>query len=208
MDTQNSIFGWIVGAVVVVFIIAGIWWFVQANPATPNGMATTTPNGAATTTGTGANEAPSASTEVRTSTTVNGVIASLANSSRFASLYTSSGVSNSVTGTGPFTVFVPADSAFANLSPDTLTNMSATERQRLVQYHIVVGKMLDFDAVSAGNHTALSKDALNFNVNPQNKVAYVGSGYVITQYRASNGIVYVISAVLVPPQTEGGSITP
>ena len=56
--------------------------------------------------------------------------------------------------------------------------------------------------------------ACDFQVPPQTKLAYVNSGYTITQYKASNGIVYVISAVLVPPQTPNpttgstGTITP
>jgi uncharacterized surface protein with fasciclin (FAS1) repeats len=213
MDNQSNIFGWVVGAIVVVLIIAGIWWFVQANPAAnTNGNATTTPQVATTTTGTTGTPVATA-TEVRTSSTVNAVVASLAGSSRFASLYSSTGVSASVTGKGPYTVFVPTDAAFANLT-DAISTMTAAEKKRLVQYAVVSGKMLDIDAVNSGTHTALSKDPLNFQVQPQTKLAYVNSGYTITQYKASNGIVYVISAVLVPPQTPDsqtgstGTITP
>lgn len=215
MNEQSNVFGWVVGAIVVVIIILGLWWIVQSGTNAPaGGTATTTPP-AATSTGTGATGGAQAVTsEVRTGSTVNAVIASLSTASRFASLYTSTGVSASATGKGPYTVFVPSDSAFANLSPGTLANMTAAQQKRLVQNHVVSGKMLDLDAVSSGNHTSLSKDALNFNVQPQTKIAYVGSGYVLTQYRASNGIVYVISAVLVPPQTPDsatgstGTITP
>lgn len=198
MDNQNNIFGWVVGGIIVLLIIAGLWWFVQANPAT-NGTATTTPQ-VATTTGQGSLPAPT-SVEVRTSATVSGVIASLSGSSRFASLYTSTGVAASVAGKGPYTVFVPADGAFANLPDDTISDMTAAARKRMVQYHVVAGKMLDLDAVSSGTYTALSKDVLNFQVHPQTKLAYVNSGYTTKQYKASNGIVYVISAVLIPPQT-------
>lgn len=204
MDTQNNIFGWVVSVLVVAVIIAGIWWFVTMNPAMSddNTNATTTPQ-VATTTQT--NTPPAVGSEVRTSSTVAGVIASLSNASRFVALYNSTGVAASVTGKGPFTVFIPTNGAYDSLSPGTLAGMTAAQKKRLVQYHVVVGKMLDLDAVSSGTHTALSKDKLNFNVNMQSKVAFVNSGYAITQYKASNGIVYVISAVLVPPQTPDAS---
>ncbi len=187
------------GIIVVLLIIGGIWWFANSTTTPGEGTATTTPTTTTTTSGTGSPVATA--TEVRTSATVNGVIASLAGSSRFAALYTSTGVNATVTGKGPFTVFVPADTAYADLTPATLSSMTAAQKKRLVQYHVVVGKMLDLDAVSSGTYMALSKDALNFQVNAQTKLAYVNSGYTIRQYKASNGIVYVISAVLVPPQT-------
>ena len=205
MENQSNVFGWVVGAIVVVLIIVGIWWFAQSTPAANTDTNATTT--AQTTTGQGA--PVTTAQEVRTTSTVNGVIASLANAGRFAALYSSTGVSASVTGKGPYTVFVPTDGAFANIT-DKVSTMTAAEKKRLVQYAVVSGKMLDLDAVNSGNYAALSKDMLNFQVNPQTKLAYVNSGYAITQYKASNGIVYVISAVLVPPQdaSVNGNTTP
>ncbi len=213
---NNNTLNWVIGAIVIVLIILGIWWYMQANPATTNdGTATTTPQVATTTGtgGTGGNATPVTS-EIRTSATVNGVISSLSGVGTFASLYSSTGVSASVTGKGPYTVFVPTDAAIAALAPGSITNLTAAQKKRLVQNHVVSGKMLDLDAVSSGVHTSLSKDTLNFQVQPQTKIAYVGSGYAIKQYKASNGMVYVITAVLTPPQTPDpdtgstGSITP
>lgn len=197
-NNQSNVFGWVVGIIVVVLIVLGLWWFLQSGQqAAPaeNGNATTTTQVATTTQETGGAQAVSSETRA---STVNAIVASLPNASRFASLYSSTGVSASVTGKGPYTVFVPTDSALAAAN---LSGMTAAQQKRLVQYHVVSGKMLDLDAVSTGNHQALSKDPLNFQVQPQTKIAYVNSGYAITQYKASNGIVYVISAVLIPPQT-------
>ena len=193
MDNQNNVFGWVVGVIIIVLIIAGIWWWASANP-TAYDMATTTPTGITDQAATDA--APPVSTEVRTSSTVNALVSSLTGASRFASLYASTGVSASVTGKGPFTVFVPTDAAMAAAN---LSGMTSAQLKRFVQYHIVQGKMLDLDAVSSGKYVSLSKDVLNFNVQPQTKIAYVGSGYAITQYKASNGIVYVINTALLPP---------
>jgi uncharacterized surface protein with fasciclin (FAS1) repeats len=200
MDNTNNTFGWVAGIVIVILIILGIWWFMQANPAgNTNGTATTTPQ-AATSTNTGTNATP-VSTETRSSATVNAVVASLTGVSTFQAMYVSTGVSASVTGKGPYTVFVPTDAAMGALPAGTIRNLTAAQQKRLVQNHVIVGKMLDLDAVSSGTYTSLSKDTLNFNVQPQTKIAYVGSGYAIKQIKASNGMVYVITAVLTPPQT-------
>lgn len=212
MESQNTVFAWAVGIVVVIIIIAGLWWLVGGGAAGTSGNATTTSQ-VATTTGQGTPTPVATATEVRTNSTVSAVVASLSGSSKFSALYSSTGVAASVTGKGPFTVFVPTDAAFNNLT-ETISSLTSTEKKRLVQYAVVSGKMLDLDAVSSGMHVALSKDELNFQVNPQTKLAYVNSGYTITQYKASNGIVYVISAVLVPPQIPNsqtgatGTITP
>ncbi len=199
-NQNNSIFAWVAGVIVVALIVFGLWWLFQSPSTTTGDTATTTPQVATTTVETTPTPVATA-TEVRTSSTVDAIVASLTNATKFAALYSSTGVSASITGKGPYTVFVPTDSAFANLSPGTLSGMTAAQTKRLVQYHVVSGKILDLDAVSSGHYTALSKDMLNFNVQSQTKLAYVNSGYTITQYKASNGIVYVISAVLVPPQT-------
>lgn len=136
---------------------------------------------------------------------VRGVASRLSGTRTFTSLLDSTGVGASLSGAGPYTVFVPSDTAFGQMGSNFLSLMSATQKKRLAQYHVIAGKALDLDAVSSGNHAALSKDLLNFNVKLESMVAYVNSGYSISQHKASNGIVYVISSVLVPPQTANSS---
>lgn len=199
MDTNNTR-GWIIGIVAAVVIIGGIWWYVSANPnpattATTNEMASTT---MATSTPGGA--APVV-TEARTSSTVAQVVASLSGSSNFYSLMASTGVVASLTGKGPYTIFIPTNAAYASLTPGTISAMTAAQKKRLAQYAVVTGKRLDIDAVSSGHYVALSKDPINFQVNLQTGTVLVNSGLVLYQYKASNGIVYVMNAVLVPPQT-------
>lgn len=133
-------------------------------------------------------------------TTVRGVVSRLAGARVFAGLMESTGVGATLASGGPYTVFVPSDKAFSQMPAGFLSGLASAAKKRLVQYHVVAGKSLDLDAVSSGNHEALSKDMLNFNVNLDSMVAYVNSGVSISQHKASNGIVYVVSAVLVPPQ--------
>jgi len=135
---------------------------------------------------------------VQTSTgTVAAVVANVSNGETFASYLASTGVGATLTGKGPYTVFVSTDGAFSRLAPGTISSMTAAQKKRMVQYHVVAGKLLDVDAINNGQIQALSRDTLNFNVDG-NKV-YVNSGYVLQAYKASNGMVYVINAVLLPP---------
>ncbi|MEK7108825.1 MAG: fasciclin domain-containing protein [Patescibacteria group bacterium] len=202
MDNNNT-WGWVAGTVVVILVILGIWWYVSANPAPAGGTATTTPE-VATTTGTGAGGV-AVSKEIRTSSTVAQVVASLSGSSNFQSLLVSTGAVASLTGKGPYTLFIPTNAAYASLTPGTIAKMTAAQKLRLAQYAIVTGKRLDIDAVSSGRYTALSKDPINFQVNLEDGSVLVNSGTVLRQYKASNGIVYVMDAVLVPPQTGGAT---
>lgn len=196
MDESKSTWGWIVGLIVIVLVVAGLWWYFGGTVPGQSGTATTTPNGAATTT-----QNSRVTSETRSGSSVAAVVASLGDGSTFNSLFVNTGVAASLTGRGPYTVFVPVNNAFNNVTQGTISGISTAEKKRLVQYHVVSGKMLDVDAVSSGRHTALSKDEINFNVVLDQGTAFVNSGLVIKQYKASNGIVYLIGAVLVPPVT-------
>ena len=156
---------------------------------------------AATVTTTGSAETSGAGqVQIETSTqNVGAVVAGIANGGTFASYLSRTGVGATLVGRGPYTVFVATDGAFSRLAPGTIAHMSAAELKRMVQYHIVAGKKLDVDAVNSGQVQALSKDTLNFNVDTKNGAVYVNSGYVLHAYKATNGIVYVINSVLLPP---------
>lgn len=185
---------WAIGVIVVVAILFGLWWLMGVqNPAPATGgseNATTTPT-------TETSGAGSIVTQNSKGTVAN-VIADLQYGGRYAQLLSQTGVSATLNGKGPYTVFVATDGAYGRLVPGTVNSLSAAELKRLVQYSIISGKKLDVDAVNSGQIQALSGDTLNFIVNDDHKV-YVNSGYVLSAYNASNGIVYVINAVLIPP---------
>lgn len=132
-------------------------------------------------------------------TDVASVASRVPGSSRFNALFKSTGVSTSLKGAGPYTVFVPTDEALALMSTAGELNLSSAELKRLIQYHVVAGKKLDVDAVHSGQIQALSKDTLNFQVDTAKSAVYINSAYVLETYQAKNGIVYLISSALVPP---------
>lgn len=134
----------------------------------------------------------------RASSNIVGVAESIEGASRFGALLSSTGVATQIRGAGPYTIFVPRDSAFAKLPSGTISGMTAAELKRFVQYQVVSGRAVDVDAQIAGAVTALSGDALNFN--NANNIPMVGSAIIVAQYRASNGIVYLVDSVNLPPQ--------
>jgi uncharacterized surface protein with fasciclin (FAS1) repeats len=90
---------------------------------------------------------------------------------RFNQLLSQTGVINSISGKGPYTVFVASDGAFSRLPPGTINNMSATQLKRTMQYHVVSGKALDVDAIESGQIQALSRDMINFQVDTTKRLS-------------------------------------
>jgi uncharacterized surface protein with fasciclin (FAS1) repeats len=200
MNDSSNTGAWIVGGLIVLALIGfGIWWWGSDRDLTDaenaNQPATTTTQGQSPQGGQG-----QIAREDRTNTDIASIVASIPEASNFAALFASTGASASLSQSGTYTVFVPTNGAFANLTAGTLTNMTATQKRRLVEYHMVSGRAIDTNAVDTGKITAVSKDELNFEIRDTDNAAMVNSAFVIKQYRAKNGIVYLVSSVLVPPE--------
>ncbi len=197
MHTQKTV--WIVGgaAAALIIIIAFLWWGGGAGTGR-YGPSSNTSTAASSTPGTVAAPVSIAPASAKT---VAAIVASLPDAALFQSLYASAGGAALLTGAGPYTVFVPTDGAFAYLPPGELSNLTAAEKTRLVEYHIVPHRALDLSAVSSGTIPALSGDMLNFSVDLADQTVQVDSGWAIQEFKAKNGVVYTISAVLLPPST-------
>jgi uncharacterized surface protein with fasciclin (FAS1) repeats len=105
-------------------------------------------------------------------------------------------------GPGPFTVFAPTDEAFAKLPAGTLDNLLKPENKdmlkRVLTYHVVPGKVMATDVVKMGSAKAVSGDTLPIKVSGSNVT--LGKARVVkTDIPASNGVIHVIDAVLLPP---------
>jgi uncharacterized surface protein with fasciclin (FAS1) repeats len=190
MNQNKGVWVWVVVIVVVILIVLGLWW-VSANQSinSATNMATST---TATTTSNG----PAVTN--RASDSVKAIVASLSGVSEYQSLLSSTGVGASLSASGKYTVFVPLDSAFSNVTKGTISKMTAAQLKRLVQYSIVSGREVQVGTQTLGVIQALSGDPLNFS--DTNNIPTVNSAIVVAEYKGSNGIVYVINNVLIPPQ--------
>src|SRR3990167_1072859 len=183
---------WLGGLALLIVAVLGLWWFSASRSPSIAGV----DNATTSTSGSGS----SVSKTDRSSSDVVSIAQSISGASTFGGWLSSSGVSAQITGKGPYTIFVPTDAAVAKLKAGTFTNLSAAGKKRFVQYHIVKGRAIDVDAQISGTILALSGVDLNFD--NTNNIAMVNSGIIIAQYKGSNGMVYVINTVLVPPEKD------
>jgi transforming growth factor-beta-induced protein len=109
-----------------------------------------------------------------------------------------------------FTVFAPTDAAFAVLGEDTLNALLADPDtlSDILLYHVLGGSAVD--AVTAlsltgteitmanGDNAALARDGTQLTI--------AGANIIVTDIAATNGVVHVIDAVILPPSEELGSI--
>jgi len=104
-------------------------------------------------------------------------------------------------GDGPFTVFAPTDEAFAKLPAGTLENLLRPENkaklQRILTYHVVPGKVMAADVVKLDSAKAVSGDTMMIAL--KNGGVTVDEARVVkTDIAASNGVIHVIDAVILP----------
>lgn len=116
-------------------------------------------------------------------------------------------LTSTLKGTGPFTVFAPTDAAFAKLPAGTLDTLLKPENkaqlQGVLKYHVVSGTVKAADVTKLvaakplfGKDFLISTEGgkVTLTDGSNNKIAVTQTDIV-----ASNGVIHVIDAVLLPP---------
>ncbi len=102
---------------------------------------------------------------------------------------------------GPFTVFAPINAAFDKLPAGTVESLLKPESKdalrNILEYHVFVGVIKE-EQVKDGM-TLNQVNLENITLNKQGDKITVNGSNVLGVVKASNGIVYVIDAVLTPP---------
>lgn len=105
---------------------------------------------------------------------------------------------------GPYTVFAPTDEAFSALPAGTVENLLKPENQEQLQavllYHVVSGKIMAAD-IGSGAQPATLQGATIDVVGSSAGVTVNGANVVAADVAASNGVIHVIDAVILPPAT-------
>lgn len=103
---------------------------------------------------------------------------------------------------GPFTVFAPTDAAFAKLPAGTVENLIKPEQksalQNILQYHVMTSALKSTFFKDGMTMGMVNGDNISFQVK-DGKVMINNSATIVGSVPASNGIVHVIDAVLLPP---------
>ena len=109
------------------------------------------------------------------------------------------GLVETLKGEGPFTVFAPTDAAFAKVPTDTLNALLADKAAlaNVLTYHVVAGKVMAADVVKLTSAVTVQGQAVSIEVK-DGKVYVDGAQVVATDIKASNGVIHVIDAVILP----------
>lgn len=103
-------------------------------------------------------------------------------------------------GKGPFTVFAPNNTAFANLPPGALEDLlkpeNKTKLANILKNHVVAGKIMATE-VKDGRLPMLNGDKVEIAVE-NGSVGFGGAKVLRTDILASNGVIHVIDSVVMP----------
>lgn len=114
------------------------------------------------------------------------------------------GLVETLSGEGPFTVFAPTDDAFAALPAGTVESLLLPENQQqlvdILTYHVVAGKVMAADVINLTSATTVLGTDITITVRDGNVYLNDTVQVIITDVEASNGVIHVIDAVLLPPQ--------
>jgi uncharacterized surface protein with fasciclin (FAS1) repeats len=111
------------------------------------------------------------------------------------------GLTDTLKGDGPFTVFAPTDEAFAKLPEGTIESLLKSEnRDQLVAiltYHVVAGKVTAAEVATLDE--AATVNGADLTIDASGSRVKVDDAEVITaDVAASNGVIHVIDTVLLP----------
>jgi len=116
-------------------------------------------------------------------------------------------LTDALSGAGPFTVFAPNNNAFSNIQAKVTELLKAENKAELVKvlkYHVVSGSNMAADLTDGMQLETLEGGKLSVSVG--NDGVTIGAAKVAAaDNKASNGVVHIIDAVLVPPESDSGS---
>ncbi|MCI2393525.1 fasciclin domain-containing protein [Aliiroseovarius sediminis] len=111
------------------------------------------------------------------------------------------GLVETLKGDGPFTVFAPTDDAFAALPEGTVESLLMPENKdqltAILTYHVVPGKVMSGD-IAGQSLDVETVNGAKAMVDATDGVKIDGANVVQADIEASNGVIHVIDAVIMP----------
>jgi transforming growth factor-beta-induced protein len=113
------------------------------------------------------------------------------------------GLVDTLNGPGPFTIFAPANSAFAKLPAGTVDTLVKPENKptltSILTYHVVPGKKLSsLDLAKMPSLSTVNGEKLSIKVSGKNITVNGKSKVVLADVQVANGTVFIIDTVLMP----------
>lgn len=116
---------------------------------------------------------------------------------------TAAGLVDTLSGTGPFTVFAPTDAAFAKLPKGTVDALlkDPEKLKTILLYHVVAKNLMAKDVLGLSSADTAANLPVVFTL--KNNQPYVNNARITaTDIVASNGTIHVIDTVILPPSSD------
>ncbi|MDQ5981835.1 MAG: hypothetical protein QG570_593 [Patescibacteria group bacterium] len=109
-------------------------------------------------------------------------------------------LAETLSGTGPFTVFAPVNAAFAKLPNGTVESLLKDKDQltSVLTYHVVAGKVMAADAMKLTEAMTVQGQKIKISTNSSGEVMINDAKVISADIEASNGVIHVIDTVLLP----------
>ncbi|GMV17249.1 MAG: osteoblast specific factor 2-related protein [Polyangiaceae bacterium] len=114
------------------------------------------------------------------------------------------GLVETLSGPGPFTVFAPTDDAFAKLPAGTVDTLLKPENKQaladILTYHVVSGDVRADTVVTLSSAKTVNGADVSIKVMDGSVILNDSVKVVQTDIVATNGVIHVLDAVLLPPE--------
>ncbi len=111
------------------------------------------------------------------------------------------GLVDTLKGAGPFTVFAPTDAAFAALPEGTVEKLLLPENKEqlvsILTFHVIPGKVMAAD-IAGKELSVATVNGAEVAVDATDGVTVGGANVVTADIAATNGVIHVIDAVMLP----------
>lgn len=114
-------------------------------------------------------------------------------------LVTKAGLTDTLKGAGPYTVFAPTNAAFAKVPAKTMDDLAKdpAKLKAVLAYHLVPGKVM---AANVKNGNTKTVNGANVALAKAGEFVTVEDAMVQTaDIQATNGVVHIVDSVLIPP---------
>lgn len=114
---------------------------------------------------------------------------------------TAAGLVETLSGTGPFTIFAPTNAAFAALPAGTVETLLKPESKDqltgILTYHVVAGNVMAADLTDGQKVPTLNGQELTVSIK-DGVVMVNGAKVTAADLSGSNGVIHVVDAVILP----------
>lgn len=115
-------------------------------------------------------------------------------------LITQAGLSATLQGAGPFTIFAPSNDAFKMVPAKTMDDLAKhpDKLRNVLAFHIIEGKVT---AAGVKNSSVKTLNGANAALSKAGDFVTIEEAMVqMADIQATNGVIHIIDSVLIPPQ--------